>query len=139
MGLAAAFLAYIGDGSRFSKASEVANYVGLVPKIDSSGETTRSGHITKAGCRALRGTIIQSVWTLVRCKSGGGWLQTKFFLLNERMSKTKSAVAIARKMIVLMWVLVRKKEFYAGSSRAMLESKFRRYNLDFKEWESQSA
>ena len=139
IGLAAAFLAYIGDGSRFSKSSEVANYAGLVPKIDSSGETSHYGHITKAGCRALRGTIIQSVWSLTQCKSGGGSLQEKFFMLNERMSKTKSAVAIARKMITLMWVLVKRKHLYTGCTRSVLESKFRRYNVHFEEWESLSA
>ena len=101
MGLAAAFLAYIGDGNRFSKASEVANYVGLVPRIDCSGETERYGHILKGGCRALRSVILQSAWALVLSKNGGR-LQDKFLLLKDRIGKTKSAVAIARKMITLI-------------------------------------
>ena len=135
MGLAAAFLAYIGDGNRFSKSSEVANYVGLVPRIDCSGETERYGHILKGGCRALRSVILQSAWALVLSK-GGGRLQEKFLLLKDRIGKTKSAVAIARKMITLMWVLVQKKQYYADITKEQLERKFRYYKIDFMEWES---
>jgi len=40
-GVAAAFLAYVGDGSRFSSPAQVANYIGLVPRLDCSGETNR--------------------------------------------------------------------------------------------------
>ncbi|ULQ58600.1 transposase [Brucepastera parasyntrophica] len=139
IGVAAAFLAYVGDGSRFSKASEIANYVGLVPRIDCSGETNRYGNITKEGCRALRRVILQSVWSLVRCKEGGGRLQAKFFALNERMGKTKSAVAIARRMVTLMWILVRRKEFYADISTEQLKRKFRYYHIHYEGWESKIA
>ena len=44
--VAAAFLAYVGDAKRFSSPARVANYIGLVPRIDCSGETHRYGHIT---------------------------------------------------------------------------------------------
>ena len=139
IGVAAAFLAYVGDGSRFSKASEVANYVGFVPRIDSSGETNRYGSITKTGCQALRGVIVQSAWSLLRCTENGGRLREKLFLMRERIGKTKSAVAIARKMVTLMWVLVRRKEFYADCKREQLEIKFRKYKLNYEGWESKSA
>ena len=139
IGVAAAFLAYVGDGSRFSKASEIANYVGFVPRIDSSGKTNRYGNITKMGCRALRAVIVQSAWALLRCTKNGGRLQEKFFFLRERLGKTKSAVAIARKMVVLMWVLVRRKEYYADSKTEQLEAKFRKYKLNYGGWESKSA
>jgi transposase len=104
-GVAAAFLAYIGDGSRFSSPAQVANYIGLVPRIDCSGETNRYGRITKDGCRAIRGIIMQAAWSLVRCKEGRR-RKVKFFLLSERKGRTKSAVALARRMVGLMWILL---------------------------------
>jgi transposase len=58
MRIAAAFLAYVGDGKRFSKPSESANYAGLVPRPDCSGDSDRYGHITKTGCRPLRAVIL---------------------------------------------------------------------------------
>jgi transposase len=82
-GVAAAFLAHVGDGSRFAGPAQVANYIGFVPRIDCSGETNRYGHITNEGCRALRGVILQAAWSLIRCKEGGR-LKEKFFLLSER-------------------------------------------------------
>jgi transposase len=71
MGTAAAFLAYVGDGSRFSKPAEVAHYVGLTPCMDCSGETNRYGHITRMGCRAIRGVILNAAWSLTLSKNGG--------------------------------------------------------------------
>jgi transposase len=134
-GVAGAFLAYVGDGSRFSKVSEVANYVGLVPRLDCSGDTNRYGSITKMGCRALRGIILQSVWSLIQTKEGGR-LNNKYFLLAERMSNGKSAVAIARKLVGLMWTLVTRRQLYADASREHLERKFRYYKLNFEGWDA---
>ena len=137
-GVAAAFLAYVGDGSRFSNPAQVANYIGFVPRIDCSGETNRYGHITKEGCRTLRAVILQAAWSLIRCKEGGR-LQAKFFLLSERRGKTRSAVALARRMVGLMWILVTRREYYADASKQMLEKKFRQYHLKTEGWESKIA
>lgn len=137
-GVAAAFLAYVGDGSRFSSPAQVANYIGLVPRLDCSGETNRYGHITKEGCRAVRGVILQATWSLIRCKEGGR-LKEKFFLLSERRGRTRSAVALARRMVGLMWILVSRREYYADASKEMLEEKFRHYGLKLEGWESNVA
>lgn len=137
-GVAAAFLAYVGDGKRFSSPAQVANYIGLVPRLDCSGETNRYGHITGEGCRAVRGVILQATWSLIRCKEGGR-LKEKFFLLAERRGKTRSAVALARRMVGLMWILVTRHEYYADASKEMLERKFKRYGLKFEGWESNVA
>jgi len=137
-GVAAAFLAYVGDGRRFSSPAQVANYIGLVPRLDCSGETNRYGHITKEGCRAVRGVILQATWSMIRCKAGGR-LREKFFLLSERRGRTRSAVALARRMVGLMWILATRREFYADASKAMLRKKFRQYGLKSEGWESNVA
>jgi transposase len=131
--LAAAFIAYIGDGDRFSTAAEVANYVGLTPVLDCSGDTSRYGHIQRGGCRALRSVIVQSAWAVSR-SSGGGRLKAKYLALSERISKTKSAVAIARRMVSLMWILTKRRQLYADVSAGELARKFRYYKL--AGWES---
>ena len=41
------------------------------------------------------------------------------------MSKTKSAVAIARPMITLMWVLVTRREYYKDITKAEVLKKLR--------------
>ena len=50
---AAAFTAYIGDGERFGSAGEAANYAGLTPVLDCSGNMVRYGHIQRGGCQGV--------------------------------------------------------------------------------------
>ena len=46
---AASLIAYVGDGSRFSKPEQLMNYAGLVPKLNQSGSTNVHGKVTKDG------------------------------------------------------------------------------------------
>ena len=62
------FFAYVGDGSRFSHASQVSNYAGLVPRVDISGDSKRYGNITKRGCTQIRRVAVQAAWALVSSK-----------------------------------------------------------------------
>ena len=64
-------MAYIGDGSRFSRAEQVSYYAGLVPRIDISGDTERNCRIIKRGCHQLKRLMIQCAWSLVLSKKGG--------------------------------------------------------------------
>lgn len=41
-----ALMAFIGDGKRFSNASQVANYAGLTPTVNISGQKVHYGLIT---------------------------------------------------------------------------------------------
>jgi transposase len=133
MGIASAFPAYAGAGSRFNKPPEAANYAGLVPRADCSGDTDRYGYITKAGYRPLRAVVLQTPQSLLRAKEGGR-LQTKFHGLNGRMGKTKSAAAAVRRLVCLLWILVMRREFYSGLSREGLVKRFHRYKIAYEGW-----
>jgi transposase len=129
IGIAAVILAYIGDGSRFSKPGQVANYAGLAPRVDCSGETARYGSIANYQfCHPIRGIVIEGVWAMVR--SGKGPLFTKYNELTGRMSKKKSAVAVARKMVILAWLLMKRREYYNGISSAALAKKLHYYKVE---------
>jgi transposase len=60
---ATAFLAEIGDLSRFQTARELMAYLGLVPSEDSTGDTVRRGPITKAGNRRARRILVECSWS----------------------------------------------------------------------------
>ena len=47
--VAYAFVAHVGDGSRFSRIAQVSNYLGFVPRFDYFGTIKRHGHISKRG------------------------------------------------------------------------------------------
>ena len=60
---ATAFLAEIGDLSRFRTPRELMAYLGLVPSEASTGDTVRRGPITKAGNRRARRILVECSWS----------------------------------------------------------------------------
>ena len=127
--LVAAFLGYVGDGTRF-KRNTITAYAGLVPRVDCSGDTNHYGPITKQGCTVLRRAIVQSAWGLSRSKDGGvlgrkynQWVSTK--------GKSKAVTALARKMLETMWVLATRKALYLDCNPVKLKQKFERYEVVF--------
>lgn len=60
---ATAFLAEIGDLSRFRTARELMGYLGLVPSERSTGDTVKRGGITKAGNRRARRILVECSWS----------------------------------------------------------------------------
>jgi transposase len=136
--IAAALPAYLGDGSRFSSPAQVACYAGLTPQVDCSGITERYGSIAKYKfCHPIRGVILEGVWALVR--SGKGPLFQKYEELAGRMNKRKSAVAVARKMVILAWLLMKRKDYYNGVGSSTLEKKLRYYKIKKMAEEAVSA
>jgi transposase len=126
---AMAFLAYVGDGSRFSRAAEVSNYVGIVPRVDQSGDTARYGHITKMGCVPIRRVAIQAAWALTR-SSDSGALGKKYFELADRKGKKVAITAIGRKLVELLYTIVKNKCYYWQLDTEKYNRKMKFYKLE---------
>lgn len=127
---AMAFLAYIGDGSRFDEAKQVSNYVGFVPRVYISGKTENYGRITKRGCSFIRRVAIQAAWTHVRCCPDSA-LTKKYNRLYPYKGKKKAIVAIARMLVELMWILARNKAYYLSSSELKnIKNVYKQKNLE---------
>jgi transposase len=60
---ASAFLAEMGDLSRFPTARDLMGYLGLVPSEQSSGEKVKRAGITKAGNRRARRILVECSWS----------------------------------------------------------------------------
>ncbi len=58
-------IAMIDKGQAFSKASDIAVWVGLTPKQYASGDKSKLGGITKRGDRYLRGLLVQGAQTAI--------------------------------------------------------------------------
>ncbi len=56
----------IGEWSRFQRASDVGAYVGLVPTLEQSGESSTSGGITKTGSHYARRLLVEAAWHYTR-------------------------------------------------------------------------
>jgi transposase len=60
---ATAFLAELGDLSRFPTARELMGYLGLVPSEQSTGDKVRRHGITKTGNRRARRILVECAWS----------------------------------------------------------------------------
>jgi transposase len=93
----------------FATAANLVGWVGLRPRNDESAKKIKSRKITK-GNKYLRKILVQCAWAITRKK--GCWLKTKFEQLCIRMSSRKALIAIARKLLVIIWNILSKKEDY---------------------------
>jgi transposase len=108
-----AFVAHVGDGSRFSKGAQVSNYIGFVPRLYYSGSIERHGHITKRGNGYLRGLLVQAAWSMVVGKQNGALrARYKYYTLCQGASKKKTIVSVARKLTEYMYSILRNKTVY---------------------------
>lgn len=93
-------LSAIGEITRFPTAKELVGYSGLGASIHASGQTERTGAITKEGRREMRTALVEAAWAAVA--SHPHW-KAVFQRLSARIGKRKAIVAIARKLLVVIW------------------------------------
>ncbi len=114
---ATAIYSAIGDGSQFNNGREFAVWLGLTPKQYSSGESFRSGGITKRGNRYLRKQLVHGARAVLsRCKNKTDRLSAWANPLIKRRGFNKASVAMAARMARTCWVLLNKKEMYQLTS-----------------------
>jgi transposase len=108
---ALAILAAIGNISRFPDEEKLCSYAGLVPSVRQSGSMQRHGHITKQGNRMLRWIVQECLWSHLRHDT---YISRFFHKLTRKKGKKIAAVATARKLLVtIYWMLRKKEEFRA--------------------------
>jgi len=104
--MAAILVAEIGDVTRFRSAPALCSWAGLTPKHTESDTTVRRGSVTKQGSRLVRWAVIEGT---VRYH-GGGKLAADYRAIAERRGKNKATVAIARKVLTLVYYGLRDGE-----------------------------
>jgi transposase len=100
----------LDDPGRFPKSRQVGAYLGLVPRLDQSGDGDRQLGITHAGDAYLRSLLVGSAHTILRRGSPDSDLKRHGLQLMARggkNAKKRAVVAVARKLAVLLhrlWV-----------------------------------
>jgi len=102
---ALAFVLIIGRADRFQCGKQIASYLGLVPSEESSGDRRRLGHITKQGSSLLRFLLVEAAQVTVR--SDPEW-RSKYFHLSMRRGRKIAKIAMARKLAVRLYWMMRK-------------------------------
>jgi transposase len=99
----------LGDVRRFRSAKQVCAYAGLVPgQRESAGKSKQLG-ITKEGSKLLRWVLIEAAWQLVHRTQR--W-KAVFEGLSRRMGKKKAIVAVARRLLCVMFSMLRSGRAY---------------------------
>lgn len=103
-------LAEIGDYHDFKSAEKLASWAGLVPSVYQSAGKNCSGKITKHGSEHLRWILVQAA------KAAGRTVNTSFRKFFDRISYRSggntASVALARKILCILWHLLSNKELY---------------------------
>jgi transposase len=114
-------LAAIGDIERFDAPHKLVGYAGLGARVHSSGEEHYGGRITKQGRRDIRTTMVESAWVAV--ESHTYWKEL-FERLAVRVGRPKAIVAIARKLLVVVWHVLAKQVADREAVAEQVASKF---------------
>lgn len=104
-----ALVAAIGDISRFSAPEKLTSYFGLVPRQYHSGGRAFNGHITKAGNPLGRWVMTEAARAAVRWDPH--WRRVHDRIARRRGSNI-ATVAVARKMLVVIWHLLTGSTIY---------------------------
>jgi transposase len=106
---ARAIIAEIGlDMTRFGSASRLAAWAGLSPGHNDSAGKHRKGR-TRQGNRYLRRVLVQGAWATRKTAT---CLGRTFRCLEARRGSKKAAVAVAHKIVVLIYHLLLKGTWY---------------------------
>ena len=122
---AASQIAFLGDGSRFNSPDSHVNYVGLSERRFDSGNKVSKGHISHMGNTCIRRNIIQAAWAASKATRYNPLSVRYEYLRLRGKSKPVAAVAVAKKMIQLSYILVRNNGIYEFTKQQGLAA-FRR-------------
>jgi transposase len=112
----------LGPVERFPDDRHLTSYLGLIPQEDTSAGRQRFGHLTKQGNRLLRWLLVEAAQTASRYDPR---LKRAYRRLAFRKGLAVAKVAIARKLAIRLYIMLRNKIDYAefcrrGSHAGML-------------------
>lgn len=115
------FLGEIGSLARFPSARHLVSYAGLDPRVHQSGERCRGGGISKAGRSQLRWIMVEVAWThvLAHGPEAGHYHR----LVARGKPKQVAIVALARRLLVLAYLLLTRTENHQQLDAAQYERK----------------
>jgi transposase len=114
-------LAAIGEIQRFETPRHLASYSGLTPGLEQSGTKYREKGITKEGRKELRWALVEVAQRAV--KSDPLWTR-RFQELQQRMHRNQAIVAIARRLLELVWYVLTRRQAYRHFSHERIAYKY---------------
>lgn len=110
--LASAFVASVADPRVFRTGRDLAAWIGLVPRQNSSGGKERLGGISRAGNRYLRQMLVVGAMAVIRHAERHGTRRPWLVQLLARRATKVAAVALANKTARMVWALMTSGDRY---------------------------
>lgn len=127
MVVAVGLMAAIGRIDRFDHPDKLVAYFGLNPSVRQSGDgPAYHGRITKRGRSNARHLLVEAAWQAIRAP---GPLKAFYERVRARRGNHIAAVAVARKLTILVWHMLTKEEDYAWARPALMARKMRNLEL----------
>ena len=120
-------LSAIGDITRFEHAKELVGYAGLGASVHDSGQTHHTGRITKQGRKELRTVLVEAAWSAVEYST---FWKAEFERLGRRLDQMKAIVALARKLLVVVWHVLTEQAADKHAEVKLLATKLMRWSWE---------
>ena len=126
--LASLLSSYIGDVNRFPNADKLASFFGVIPETRDSSSITRRGHMSKEGAATARWALSIAVDTItLRNKP----LKEYYNSVKNRKGSGKYAhVSTMRKLIRMIYTMLKERKEWKYENTALTESKLSRLDDD---------
>jgi transposase len=101
------FRATIDDPHRFRRSRSVGAYLGLTPRRYQSGETDKTGRISKVGDEETRTALFEAANVILRPSTRWSAMKAWAMRIAGRQGSRRAKVALARRMAVIlhrMWI-----------------------------------
>jgi transposase len=109
---ATAFVAAVEDPANFKNSRSVGAWVGLTTKRYQSGEVDYDGHISRRGDKHLRSLLYDAAGVILNRTTDTSTLRTWALGLQQRLGFKRAAVALARKLAVIMHTMLKTGELF---------------------------
>jgi len=118
---AATIIAEIGvDMSKFKTAQHISSWAGLSPGNNESAGKRKSTRITK-GNTYLKTVLCEVAWSITRVKSS--YLSSWFWKLKQRRGAKKAVIALARKILVIIYTMLKENTSFNEERFKILSKK----------------
>jgi transposase len=115
---AASIIAEIGTNMDiFPDENHLASWTGLCPGNNESAGKKKSSRTTH-GNKYLKSLMVECAWTAMKTKNS--YLRAKYYSLVPRLGKKKAIVAIARKLLVYCYYVLKNKAAYKDLGEAYI-------------------
>jgi transposase len=110
--VASSFTAAIEAPENFRRSRSVGAWLGLTTRRYQSGEVDYDGHISRRGDNHLRGLLYQAAVVILTRTHADSKLRDWGLRLKEKIGFKRAAVAVARKLAVIMHTILKTGEFF---------------------------